>query len=127
MLQVLVVDDDVDAAEMLLALLAHEGHRVHVAHDGKTAVGMARADAPDVVLLDIELPEKHGFDVATELGTLDPRPVLVAVTGYGLDEDRARTREAGFDSHLAKPIDFNVLRKMLRRVEQDREGAPARS
>lgn len=119
-LEVLVVDDDIDASEMLLALVCREGHRVEVAHDGSEALRIAAAARPDVVLLDIDLPGMHGFDVATALSALSPRPVLVAVTGYGLEQDRRQTREAGFDSHLAKPIDFRLLRDLLRRVAQTR-------
>jgi signal transduction histidine kinase len=105
--RVLVVDDNFDSAEMLGAILEHHGHAVSIAHDAETALQTAGEFAPDVALLDIGLPGLNGYDLARRLrqteGTRHIR--LVAVTGWGQDDDRARARDAGFDAHLTKPAD----------------------
>jgi CheY-like chemotaxis protein len=111
----LVVDDNVDSAESLTALLGIAGHQVRVAFDGRKAVEIARDFAPDVVLLDIGLPGMDGLAVARALRT-DPavsRSLLIAISGYGQEADRRRTREAGFDHHLVKPVRPDVLRALL--------------
>ena len=103
----LVVDDNVDGALMLARLLRGWGHQVAVAHDGDTAIELARDQPFDVVLLDIGLPGMDGYEVAQALrgqAGLD-QTLLVALTGYGQDEDRRRSAEAGFDHHLVKPVD----------------------
>jgi two-component system CheB/CheR fusion protein len=113
--RVLVVDDNVDSAESLTALLGIAGHQVRVAFDGRKAVEIARDFAPDVVLLDIGLPGMDGLAVARALRT-DPavsRSLLIAISGYGQEADRRRTREAGFDHHLVKPVRPDVLRALL--------------
>jgi two-component system CheB/CheR fusion protein len=113
--RVLVVDDNVDSAESLMALLGIAGHQVRIAFDGREAVEIARTFAPDVVLLDIGLPGMDGCAVAGVLRA-DPiasRSLLVALSGYGREEDRRRTREAGFDHHLVKPVRPEVLRALL--------------
>jgi signal transduction histidine kinase/DNA-binding response OmpR family regulator len=115
---VLVVDDNVDAAESLAALLEIEGHTVRVAHDGDTALRVAAEFAPRVVFLDIGMPGKDGYQVARELraspGMQDV--VLVALTGWGAQEDRARTRSAGFDHHLTKPAGLAAVESLLREI-----------
>lgn len=114
-LRVLVVDDNVDAAESLAVLLRDLGQEVRVAHDGRAALSAAAGYRPDVVLLDIGLPELSGYDVARQLRQ-DPAfqdTLLVAVTGYGQDEDRHRSTDAGFDHHLVKPVDPGTLRQVL--------------
>jgi signal transduction histidine kinase/DNA-binding response OmpR family regulator len=112
---VLVVDDNRDAAEMLTMMLHLDGHEVRVAHDGPTALREARAWPPDVVLLDIGLPGMSGYEVAHHLleNGGAGHPLLVAMTGYGQDEDRRRSREAGFSHHLVKPVDPQELRQLL--------------
>jgi CheY-like chemotaxis protein len=114
---VLVVDDNADAAESLRMLLELFGHRVRVARDGPSALELACADVPEVMLVDIGLPGMDGCEVA--LGarrTPALRDVwLVALTGWGRDEDRRRTLVAGFDLHLTKPVDPAALRKLLAR------------
>jgi two-component system CheB/CheR fusion protein len=113
--RVLVVDDNVDSAESLVALLGIAGHQVRIAFDGREAVEIARTFAPDVVLLDIGLPGMDGCAVAGVLRA-DPiasRSLLIAVSGYGQEADRRRTREAGFDHHLVKPVRPEVLRALL--------------
>jgi signal transduction histidine kinase/CheY-like chemotaxis protein len=124
--RVLVVDDNRDAAEMLATLLRAEGHEVRESHDGHDALRVAAVFRPDVVLLDIGMPHLDGHEVARQLraARLTPEPLLVALTGWGQDEDRRRSREAGFDAHLVKPIDANELTGFLSmRSRSDPESA----
>jgi PAS domain S-box-containing protein len=113
--RILVVDDNVDAAEALSRLLRLQAHEVRVAYDGLAALAAARDMHPDVVLLDIGLPEMDGLEVAKSLRARadGPRPLLVAMTGFGQAEDRARTAAAGFDHHLTKPVDPKVLQSLM--------------
>ena len=113
--RVLVVDDNLDAAEGLAMLLALKGHQVSTAYDGQRAIERARELAPDVVLLDIGLPRLDGFEVARRLREEHPgRPMLlVALTGYGQERDRLRARQAGFDHHLLKPVRLEMLEQLL--------------
>jgi PAS domain S-box-containing protein len=109
-LRVLVVDDNVDAAKMLGQLLRMAGHDVSLAHDGPTALAAASATPLDLVLLDIGLPSMDGYAVAARLrADGHAATVLVALTGYGREDDIRRSRDAGFDHHLVKPIDFAQL------------------
>ena len=113
--RVLVVDDHADSGEMLATLLELWGHEVQLAKDGQAALEVADRIAPDVVLLDIGLPILNGFEVARRL-KCNPRTadaLLVAVTGYGQDADRARALEAGFTRHLVKPVSPEMLREAL--------------
>ncbi len=113
-MRVLVVDDNVDAAQMLHTLLEHLGHELAMAHDGERALELAREFRPDVALLDIGLPVIDGYEVARRLRQeIGNKIRLVAVTGYGQESDRKRTREAGFDRHLVKPIAFDELATLL--------------
>ena len=109
--RILVVDDNVDLVRGLVRLLELLGHDVQSAYDGPTAIEAARVHRPAFVLLDLGLPGMDGYQVATRLrqeqGSQDA--VIIAVTGYGQEDDRCRSREAGFDHHLVKPIDRNVL------------------
>jgi PAS domain S-box-containing protein len=116
-LRVLVVDDNVDAANTLAMLLEINGHRVYTAHDGPAAIESSRAHKPDVMLLDIGLPGMDGYEVARRLRALPELSgaVLVALTGYGQDEDRRRSAAAGFDHHLVKPVDPQTLIDVLSR------------
>jgi CheY-like chemotaxis protein len=92
------------------------GHEVHVAHDGPAALEAAQSHAPEVVLLDIGLPGMDGHEVARRLRAASPNGLeIVALTGYGQEEDRSRSREAGFDDHLVKPVDPEDLRRILGR------------
>ena len=112
--RVLVVDDNLDSAETLEMLLGNLGHEVRTAHDGLEGVGVAAAFQPDVVLLDIGLPKLNGYDAARRIRALrGDGVVLIAVTGWGQDEDRRRSREAGFDHHLTKPVNLGALQKLL--------------
>ena len=113
--RVLIVDDNVDGAQSLGLMLQLAGHEVCIVHDGPTALKTAPDFRPDVVLLDIGLPEMDGYEVARRLREL-PELVdvlLVALTGYGQEEDRQRGREAGLHHHLVKPVDPSVLTRLL--------------
>jgi CheY-like chemotaxis protein len=112
--RVLVVDDNVDAAETLADLLDLWGHPVCTVHDGAAALEQAESFQPAVVLLDIGLPGIDGYEVAQRLRRDQGYcGLLIALTGYGQDEDRRRSEEAGFDHHLTKPVDPEVLRALL--------------
>jgi CheY-like chemotaxis protein len=113
--RILVVDDNIDAAETLAGILRLHDQDVSVAHDGEAALQMAGVIQPDIVLLDLDLPKVDGLEVARRLRAGSPaRPLLVvATTGFGQEEDRRRTAEAGFDHHLVKPIDPEVLHSLL--------------
>src|SRR5690606_3060238 len=108
----LIVDDNQDAARMLAMLLHVLGkYEVHVAHDGPSALDVAREQNPEVMLLDIGLPGMNGYELARKLradGTFRPA-LLVAVTGYGSAEDQRRSLEAGFDLHLVKPLSVEAF------------------
>jgi CheY-like chemotaxis protein len=114
-LRVLVVEDNLDAADSLKMLLELFGHEVTVAYSGPAGVEAAKQCRPDVVLCDIGLPGLDGYGVARELrrhpDTAHAR--MIAVTGYDRDEDRRRTQEAGFNGHLTKPADPTALQELL--------------
>jgi CheY-like chemotaxis protein len=111
---VLVVDDNVDAAESLCTLLGMLGHTTAVAYDGPSGLTRATEFRPRVAILDIGLPGMNGHELARRLraGPVCPE-LLVAVSGYGRDEDRRVSREAGFDHHLTKPVELAVLQAVL--------------
>ena len=116
--RVLIVDDNVDAGESLGMLLESEGHRVRVVYDAKSCIPTALEFRPDVVLLDIGLPDINGYDLAAQIRAQrwDNPMVLVAVTGWGQPADKERAFLAGFDEHLTKPADFEALRRVLARA-----------
>lgn len=111
----LVVDDNIDATDSQAALLRLLGHQVETAYSGAVALEKARAFRPEIVLLDLGMPGMDGFEVARQLRAMpEGREVLlVAQTGWGQEEDRRRTRAAGFDAHLAKPVDVAALQRLL--------------
>jgi PAS domain S-box-containing protein len=113
--RILVVDDYADAAESLTMLLQAEGHEVETADCGIRAIEQARAFRPQIVLLDIGLPDLDGYEVARRLRTLPETrdAVLIALTGYGQVEDRERSQSAGFNHHLLKPVNFEKLSALL--------------
>ena len=112
--RVLIVDDNVDAAELLGDWFRDRGDAVHTVYDGLDAIDAGKSFRPEVVLLDIGLPGMDGYEVARELRKQDLGDViLIAVTGYGQASDRARSAEAGFDHHFVKPIDVRVLDTIL--------------
>ncbi|MBN1237187.1 MAG: response regulator [Gammaproteobacteria bacterium] len=113
--RVLVIDDNVDAAESLGLLLTDQGCDVQMANEGAEALRIARQTTPDAVLLDIGLPGMDGFEVARRLRLIPAleKTLIIAVTGYGSEIDRQRSVRAGFDHHLAKPVDLDELRELL--------------
>jgi CheY-like chemotaxis protein len=120
--RVLVVDDNVDNANMLALLLDALGHDVKTAHSGPEALAVARTYAPEVMLVDIGLPGFDGYEVARRLRAEPDTAgiVLVAVTGWGSDEDKRKASAAGFDAHLTKPVAMEVLRDVLARSPPNR-------
>jgi len=112
--RVLVVEDNHDAAELMALLLEFQGHQVRRAHDGVEALRLADVFRPEVMLLDIGLPQLDGYEVAQRIRAMPgPQPVLVALTGWGRDSDLRRSEAAGFDAHLVKPIDPDTLTTLL--------------
>ena len=117
-LRILVVDDNRDAAELLDETLRAMGHAAHLAFDGHSALQAAEAFQPNVALIDIGLPVMNGYQLADQLRGLNccANVRLIAVTGYGHDSDKERSRDAGFHAHLVKPIDFNDLKLLLQQL-----------
>ncbi|WP_306397987.1 ATP-binding protein [Telluria beijingensis] len=117
-LRILVVDDNVDAAETLQALLEMSEHVVTVAYDGAQALRLAREGQPQVVFLDIGLPDMSGFEAAQAMRRIAgmESATLVALTGWGAEQDRQRSQQAGFDHHLTKPADFGLVENLIRDV-----------
>lgn len=124
-LHVLVVDDNTDAAESLGVLLDIEGHAAHIAHSGAEALQVAKEQALDVVFLDIGLPDMTGYDVARRMRLLPgmDKTLLVALTGWGTQDDRQRTRDAGFDRHLTKPAELPAVEELLRAAAEAKRAA----
>jgi CheY-like chemotaxis protein/two-component sensor histidine kinase len=113
--RIVVIDDNLDAAESLAMLLRLKGHEVHVAYDGPSGVALVLKTSPECVLVDIGLPGIDGYEVAKRLRAKDTDGMLlVALTGYGQNEDRIRSEQAGFDHHLVKPVAQSVLEDLLR-------------
>jgi len=116
-LSVLVVDDNEDAAFLFSEALRKLGHRVEVAHDGPSALSVARVNPPEIAFLDIGLPVMDGYELGRRLRELHaPGPKLVALTGYGHSSDRDRSREAGFELHLVKPVDLSTIQDALAKL-----------
>ncbi len=119
-LRVMVVDDNQDAAQMLATLLEVQGHAVSVEYDGRGALQRARLARPQVMLLDIGLPDTDGYALARKLRAMPELAgaTLVALTGYGQREDRRLAEEAGFDHHLVKPADLDQVGAILAQVRR---------
>jgi DNA-binding response OmpR family regulator len=114
--RVLLVEDDADTSAMLEMLLISDGHEVGIAHTLLEA--LREVDGSwDVVLSDLGLPDGTGLEVARKMRERSPRPRLIALSGFGSPEDLARSRDAGFDEHLIKPLDFDALRTKLKSAE----------
>lgn len=112
--RILVVDDNVDAADSLAMLLQVRGDTVRVAYDGEEALAAEEEFRPDALLLDIGMPKLSGYEVARRVRDLrGPGPLIVAITGWGQEEDRQRAREAGFDHHFTKPVDYAALLEVI--------------
>ncbi len=118
--RILIADDLRDGADTLGLLLESMGHLVHVAYDGEEAVRLAERFQPDLALLDLGMPMLNGYDACRRIREhpWGRRMLLAAQTGWGQDEDRRRTRAAGFDVHIVKPIDSGALDDLLRSVGQ---------
>jgi PAS domain S-box-containing protein len=118
--RILVVDDNRDSAKSLAKLLTLTGNEAHTAHDGLEAIAIAEKLRPDVVLLDIGLPKMNGYDVCRAIRQMSwgKDIILVALTGWGKDDDRRQSMEAGFDGHLVKPVELGVLMSLLAELER---------
>jgi signal transduction histidine kinase len=118
--RILVVDDNQDAATSLALLLEISGHEVRTAYDGLQALEAAAEHRPEIVLMDLGMPKLNGYDAASRIRQQpwSEGMILLALTGWGQDEDRRRTLQAGFDGHLVKPIDYSVLVKLLATLPQ---------
>ncbi|HVP60519.1 MAG TPA: ATP-binding protein [Myxococcaceae bacterium] len=125
-LRVLVVDDNVDAAESLRELFTLLGHEVQVAHDGPAGLYLAEQRLPDLALLDLGLPGMDGYELARRLRAMAPGACVVAATGYGQEVDRRASREAGFDRHLVKPLRVDELESLVHEQEVSRAAERAR-
>jgi CheY-like chemotaxis protein len=117
-LKLMVVDDNIDAADMLAMYLETSGHEVLVEHGSRTALARARRERPDVFLLDIGLPDMDGNELARQLRSVPElaSACLIAVTGYGQEQDREMTAAAGFDHHFVKPVDMSTLTTLLAEI-----------
>jgi DNA-binding response OmpR family regulator len=118
-MHILVVEDEVDSAQTTAALLTRLGHGVEVAHDGARAVELAAMYEPDLVLLDLGLPDFDGYEVVHRLRQQSwaVRPsLIVAITGWAREEDRRRAMDAGFDDYLVKPVPLEALRELVGRI-----------
>jgi signal transduction histidine kinase/CheY-like chemotaxis protein len=116
--RILIIDDNKDSADIMATLLRMTGHEVRTAYDGSTALEMARLQPPDVVLCDVSMPGMSGLEVARRLRQ-DPGlrdALLVATTGYGRQDDKVRSEEAGFNAHMVKPMDLEALQALLGRA-----------
>jgi DNA-binding response OmpR family regulator len=116
--RVLIVEDNVDAARLLEILLRTRAHAVGVAHDGRTALSMVRAEPPAVMLIDLGLPDMTGYELARQVRADESLQsvMLIALTGYGEPAARAMTAAAGFDHHMVKPLDRAELESLLNRI-----------
>jgi CheY-like chemotaxis protein len=114
-LRILVVDDNADSGETMALVLRLSGHDVRTADSGPAALESAREFVPEVVLMDIGMPGMDGYTAARHLRTqmVEHQPLLIALTGYTQDDHMMRAREAGFDHHLAKPVEIDALTKLL--------------
>jgi len=119
--RIIVVDDNIDAADSLAMILRFMGHEVRTAHDGEAGVALAVEFRPELVLMDIGMPRLNGYEAARRIRAepWDPQPLLVALTGWGAEDDRQRTRDAGFDRHLVKPVSMDSLTRMIAEMPRD--------
>jgi CheY-like chemotaxis protein/anti-sigma regulatory factor (Ser/Thr protein kinase) len=122
-IRALIVDDNRDAASMLTEALQSFGYATRLAWDGPSALDAATRFRPHVVLLDLGLPVMDGYEVADRLRGAGVSALLIAVTGYGQEADRSRSRSAGFAAHFVKPVDLDELRHFLERLPAGAEGA----
>ncbi len=114
-LRIVIIDDNEDLAESLKELLEDTGHRVWATRSGTDGVGLVQELSPDVVLCDLSIPQMDGLEVCRRIRALPltAPPLMVAISGWGREEDHRRTREAGFDHHLVKPLLADTLDRVL--------------
>ena len=114
-LRILIAEDNQDSADSLKMLLEALGYEAHLAHDGESAVRAADALRPDAILMDIGLPGLNGYDAVRRIRTNSSGQgvLIIALTGWGQESDRARSAEVGIDHHLVKPLDLAVLQQLL--------------
>ncbi|HVV53105.1 MAG TPA: response regulator [Polyangia bacterium] len=118
-LRIVIIDDNEDVSEALKDLLEETGHRVWSARTGADGVGLVQEVGPDVVLCDLSLPQMDGLEICRRIRALPiaAPPIMVAITGWSREEDRERTRAAGFDHHLVKPVVADGLDEVLRHAQ----------
>ena len=116
MVSILIVDDDPDSADSLALLLEHWNHRVCVAYNGQSAIEVYRTQLPEIVLLDVGLPDIDGYEVARLLKREPHQALLVALTGFGSDDEQHPASGAGFDRHFVKPVNLTELESLLASV-----------
>ncbi len=123
----LVVDDNVDSAESLSQCLSMLGYETRTAHDGLAALTSAESWCPDAALLDIGLPQMSGYEVAKRIRALrqNERLLLIALSGWGQEEDRRKSKASGFNYHFVKPVDVDALTSVLVQHEHARASAPS--
>jgi len=121
--RILVVDDNVDGATSLSTLLRIEGHEVRIAHDGQTALEVAKGFQPQIAILDIRMPGMDGYELARRLRQQVglQNMSLVALSGYGQREDQLRSEQAGFNHHVTKPVDLKRLNALIASFSQEGE------
>ena len=122
--RILIVDDNRDAAAALSTLLTITGHETHVVHDGPSAVEASDTHRPEVILLDIGLPQLNGYEVCRRVRAQawGKDMAIIALTGWGQAEDRRRSHEVGFDGHIVKPVDYEALMRLLRSLPPRKTG-----
>jgi signal transduction histidine kinase/ActR/RegA family two-component response regulator len=125
--RILVVDDNADAANSLVELLRLDGHEADAVYSANAALHAVETNNPDVVLLDIGLPEMDGYQVAQQVRKNSSGIRLIALTGYGQAADIVRTSAAGFDAHMVKPVDFDVLQRAIAAIHTGRRAEPEAS
>jgi CheY-like chemotaxis protein len=125
--RILVVDDNHDSAMSLAMMLSIMGHDTRTAHDGESAVATAESFLPEVVLLDIGLPKLNGYEVAQRIRehAWGKSMFLIAVTGWGQEEDRQRSSEVGLNVHMVKPVEPAALERLLAELRTDQDAKPA--
>jgi CheY-like chemotaxis protein len=128
-LRILVVDDNRDAVESMATMLRLLGSEVHTAHDGIEAVEKAEAVRPDVVLMDVGMPRLNGYEATRRIRAQSwgGRMIVIAVTGWGQESDRRKSREAGCDHHLVKPVDSMQLQQLIAELCMRADAAPPAS
>jgi CheY-like chemotaxis protein len=127
-LSIVVIEDNADTREMLVDALRYSGHEVESADDGISGLKLIKQRRPDIALVDLGLPGIDGYAVARRMRAVDPEchTRLVAISGYGQPRDRERAREAGFDDHMVKPVQIDVLNQRLRTLHAQPSGVNGR-